>query len=91
MPTLNIKRARFTVTERADGYALGTVEILGIPMHAQFIRVREHKGEQICDSDDPVALENWLNVMGLYESDYKTIKLSDLAGDWVCVIHPHAK
>jgi hypothetical protein len=91
MPILNIKRARFTVTERADGYALGTVEILGIPMHAQFIRVREENGEQVCDGSSDEAIQNWIAASSLYDCAWKTIKLSELAGDWVCLIHPHAK
>lgn len=86
-----------TIRECADGYLLGTINLFGIPMHANFIRVKEEfgeheeEGEQVCDSMAPQATENWDSFCQLQDAAFQTIKIPGFPGEWVCVIHPHGK
>jgi hypothetical protein len=101
MVDVELQRKRFflptasgisNIEERADGYCLGRMIVAGVDFHAQFIRVHlSRHDEQVCDSNDDVATNNWDVACCLYDGAFQTITIPGMQGEWVCIIHPYGK
>jgi hypothetical protein len=64
----------------------GTVVLLGVSHHAQFIRVTEDGDGVQVPTRDPH--ERYADMQRIYDVNYQTVQIPGFEGNWVLLIHP---
>lgn len=80
-----------TDKELSEGFMLRTVNVLGVPHHAQFIRVEIVNNLQqawVSETSDPDNPTRFDDMQALYSGYYTPCRLRHC--DWVFCAFPHA-